>query len=131
MSVPIENEFYRVPGVNHTEVTRHIRIRDDQLYISTEGEFFIKGIKLVYDMDFPRHGTTTITFLTDHSIKLVWSDQVIFSKHEVNDGYTAWTAIISTGDIHHALETGENVHIDFTATGPHGRIDPQIRVTPF
>jgi hypothetical protein len=127
MSVTVENEFYRVPGANNTEVTRHLAIRGDQLYISTEGEFFTKGIKLVYSKGFPQAGTT-ITFLTDGSITSMSSDAVTFAP---NDDNTGWTTTIPPDAIKQALNNNKNFDIDFTATGPSGTLDPQIRVTPF
>jgi len=129
MSIPIENEFFREPGENHTWVTKHLRIRDDQVLISTEHAFFTKGLKLVYDKDFPEHGTTTVRFLTDDSITSVWSDQVEFHW---NEDKTEWTAVISDKHIQGALSSDTNRHIDFYVSGRGGRrFDPQIRVTPF
>jgi hypothetical protein len=125
MSVPIKDEFFKVPGENRTAITKHVRIKDNQVVISADEAFFTKGIKLAYDTSYPQDGTT-VTFQTDGSITSITSPQVTFTQNG-----TEWTAQIPPSMLQDAVTSGKNVNINFNVAGPGGVFDPEIRVTPF
>lgn len=128
MSVPIKHCLFHVPANNPKKFRTHLKIEDNEAVISTDGEFFTKGIALAYNADYPKEGTT-VTFQTDGNIKCITSTKkdVPFTKDE-----NKFRCLIPAKMISDAVKDSQDVEIGFTVeTYSGGRHDPQIRVTPF